>query len=205
MFRVLFNGLTSQMTETWIYPRLQDTMEAAEHVIQALDKRGWRLHPWWVRNWLHGQSSLVRLELTWILLSRALKFKILYKWKMMLSVVMHCFVTWGGIHKRMNILMIRHSDPYLSWFMDLQLQTRSCIHGVVLSGGVKSGHFCVWLLESIDRVLCMVSLDVVIIWHFLYDYLYFMNNTSMYAVFFLNWNENFVLLYNLCCSLVVLI
>ncbi|PWA68685.1 fission protein ELM1-like protein [Artemisia annua] len=34
-----------KMTETWIYPRLQDTMEAAEHVIQALDKRGWRLHP----------------------------------------------------------------------------------------------------------------------------------------------------------------
>ncbi|GKC72317.1 fission protein ELM1-like protein, partial [Tanacetum coccineum] len=33
------------MTETWIYPPLQDTMEAAEHVIRALDKRGWRLHP----------------------------------------------------------------------------------------------------------------------------------------------------------------
>ncbi|PWA73495.1 fission protein ELM1-like protein [Artemisia annua] len=33
------------MTETWIYPRLQDTTEAAEHVIQGLDKRGWRLHP----------------------------------------------------------------------------------------------------------------------------------------------------------------
>ncbi|PWA40093.1 Mitochondrial fission ELM1-like protein [Artemisia annua] len=36
----------SLMTETWIYPRPQDTMEAAaEHVIQALGKRGWRLHP----------------------------------------------------------------------------------------------------------------------------------------------------------------
>ncbi|GJS08160.1 mitochondrial fission protein ELM1-like protein isoform X2 [Tanacetum coccineum] len=33
------------MTETWVYPPLQDTMEAAEHVIRALDKRGWRLHP----------------------------------------------------------------------------------------------------------------------------------------------------------------
>ncbi|PWA36590.1 Mitochondrial fission ELM1-like protein [Artemisia annua] len=81
---VLFNGLTSQMTETWIYPRPQDTMEAAaEHVIQAL-----------------------------------------------------------GIHKRTNILMIRHSDPYLSRFMDLQPKTRSCIQ-VVLSVRMKSGHFCV--------------------------------------------------------------
>ncbi|PWA61484.1 Cyclin A/B/D/E [Artemisia annua] len=29
-------------TETWSYPPLQDTMEAAEHVIRALDKCGWR-------------------------------------------------------------------------------------------------------------------------------------------------------------------
>lgn len=34
-----------KITETWIYPPLQDTMEAAEHVIRALAERGWKLHP----------------------------------------------------------------------------------------------------------------------------------------------------------------
>ncbi|KAL8240245.1 hypothetical protein R6Q59_013600 [Mikania micrantha] len=33
------------ITETWIYPPLQDTTEAAEHVIRALAKRGWSLQP----------------------------------------------------------------------------------------------------------------------------------------------------------------
>ncbi|XP_023736794.1 mitochondrial fission protein ELM1 isoform X1 [Lactuca sativa] len=33
------------ITETWIYPPLRDTSEAAEHVIKALAERGWKLHP----------------------------------------------------------------------------------------------------------------------------------------------------------------
>ncbi|KAL8211346.1 hypothetical protein R6Q57_005783 [Mikania cordata] len=33
------------ITETWIYSPLQDTTEAAEHVIRALAKRGWNLQP----------------------------------------------------------------------------------------------------------------------------------------------------------------
>ncbi|KAK1421560.1 hypothetical protein QVD17_23993 [Tagetes erecta] len=33
------------IAETWTYPPLQDTTEAAEHVIRALAKRGWNLQP----------------------------------------------------------------------------------------------------------------------------------------------------------------
>ncbi|XP_024993865.1 mitochondrial fission protein ELM1-like [Cynara cardunculus var. scolymus] len=32
------------ISETWIYPPLRDTAEAAEHVIEALAGRGWKLH-----------------------------------------------------------------------------------------------------------------------------------------------------------------
>uniref|UniRef100_UPI001CB8C29D mitochondrial fission protein ELM1-like n=1 Tax=Erigeron canadensis TaxID=72917 RepID=UPI001CB8C29D len=37
-----FTG-NENITETWTYPPLQDTMEAAEHVIQALTEHGWEL------------------------------------------------------------------------------------------------------------------------------------------------------------------
>ncbi|KAK9048757.1 hypothetical protein SSX86_032276 [Deinandra increscens subsp. villosa] len=33
------------IAERWIYPPLQDTKEAAKHVIRALAKRGWNLQP----------------------------------------------------------------------------------------------------------------------------------------------------------------
>ncbi|KAI3723274.1 hypothetical protein L2E82_34745 [Cichorium intybus] len=33
------------ISEKWMYPPLQDTTEAAEHVVKALSERGWKLHP----------------------------------------------------------------------------------------------------------------------------------------------------------------
>ncbi|KAJ9541480.1 hypothetical protein OSB04_027986 [Centaurea solstitialis] len=38
-----FTG-SENISETWIYPPLQDTAEVAEHVIEALAERGWKLH-----------------------------------------------------------------------------------------------------------------------------------------------------------------
>ncbi|KAL4578274.1 hypothetical protein LXL04_014395 [Taraxacum kok-saghyz] len=39
-----FTG-TENISDTWMYPPLRDTEEAAEHVIKALAERGWKLHP----------------------------------------------------------------------------------------------------------------------------------------------------------------
>ncbi|KAI3747162.1 hypothetical protein L6452_09610 [Arctium lappa] len=38
-----FTG-NENISETWVYPPLRDTVEAAEHVTKALAERGWKLH-----------------------------------------------------------------------------------------------------------------------------------------------------------------
>ena len=42
---VIDSSFSPQITESWSYPPLNDTAEAASKVLQALAERGWRLRP----------------------------------------------------------------------------------------------------------------------------------------------------------------